>query len=286
MDNATGDNKNRYAFAFWSLLVAKHIFHEVYVSFMLVGHTHDDIDALFGRWSMQLKKENFPTIPSLMKSFMDVDSVPTVPHLIEEVPDFKTFIEGSLLDGDASLTSHTKAQLFKFYLNSTGVPIMKYKHYCTDSDWLPLEGEGIKLWREDAEGHSLWPRGEPMLVVHLPMRSVDDIYKGLSGFINYWETLCNEDGSGEYQRRFEHLVFYWRAVNASLKEPIEPSSTLKDSFWPSSRVERAEGDELNDDGEVREEFVEDDAFVGQLRDRPLPTFRVARDVYEGYFVAV
>ena len=143
MDNATGDNKNRYVFAFWSLLVAKHIFREVYVNFMLVGHTHDDIDALFGRWSMQLKKENFPTIPSLMKSFMDVDSVPTVPHLIEEVSDFKAFIEGSLLDGDASLTGHTKAQLFKFYLNSTGVPIMKYKHYCTNSDWLPSEGEGM-----------------------------------------------------------------------------------------------------------------------------------------------
>ena len=137
MDNATGDNKNRYVFSFWSLLVAKHIFREIYVSFMLVGHTHDDIDALFGRWSMQLKKENFPTIPSLMKSFMDVDSIPTISHLIEEVPDFKAFIEGSLLDGDASLTGHTKAQLFKFYLNSTGVPIMKYKHCCTNSDWLP-----------------------------------------------------------------------------------------------------------------------------------------------------
>ena len=103
-----------------------------------------------------------------------------------------------------------------------------------------------------------------MPVVHLPMRSVDDIYKDLSGFINYWETLCNEDGSGEYWRRFEHLVFYWHAVNASLKEPIEPSAILKDGFWPSSRVERAEGDELNDDGEVHEEFAEDDAFVGQL----------------------
>ena len=75
-------------------------------------------------------------------------------------------------------------------------------------------------------------------------------------------------------------------MNASLKEPIEPSMTLKDGFWPSSRVERAEGDELNDDGDVREEFAEDDAFVGQLRDRPLLTFRVARDVYEGYFVAI
>ena len=49
MDNATRDNKNRYVFCFWSLLVANKIFREVYVNFMIVGHTHDDIDALFGR---------------------------------------------------------------------------------------------------------------------------------------------------------------------------------------------------------------------------------------------
>ena len=59
-----------------------------------------------------------------------------------------------------------------------------------------------------------------MPVVHLPMQSVDDIYKGLSVFIKYWKTLCNEDGSGEYRRRFQHLVYYWRAVNATLKEEI------------------------------------------------------------------
>ena len=61
---------------------------------------------------------------------------------------------------------------------------------------------------------------------------------------------------------------------------------MKDGFWPSSRVERFEGDELDEDGKVREEFAEDDAFVGKLCNRPLPTFRMARDVYEGYFVAV
>ena len=80
MDNATGGNKNRYVYAYWSLLVAKRIFHEVYVNFMIVGHTHDDIDVLFGRWSMLLKKENFPTILALMKSFMDVESIPTITH--------------------------------------------------------------------------------------------------------------------------------------------------------------------------------------------------------------
>jgi hypothetical protein len=39
-----------------------------------------------------------------------------------------------------------------------------------------------------------------------------------------------------------------------------------------------------DDGTVREEYAEDIPFVGCRRDRPLPSFRVSRDVYAGYFL--
>ena len=46
--------------------------------FTTVGHTHDDIDALFGRWSMALKKESFLTIPLLMKLFLEVEAVPNI----------------------------------------------------------------------------------------------------------------------------------------------------------------------------------------------------------------
>ena len=88
LDNCAKDNKCRYVFCFWSLLVAKGIFKEVFVSFLMVGHTHDDIDASFGRWSMKLHEEDFPTIPLLMKSYMDLDNVPVIPHLIEEVSGF------------------------------------------------------------------------------------------------------------------------------------------------------------------------------------------------------
>jgi hypothetical protein len=48
LDNACLDNKNKYTFCFFSLLVRYGVFWEVYVNFMLVIHTHDDIDALFG----------------------------------------------------------------------------------------------------------------------------------------------------------------------------------------------------------------------------------------------
>jgi hypothetical protein len=49
LDNACLDNKNRYTLCFFLLLVVNGVFWELYINLMLVGHTHNDIDALFGR---------------------------------------------------------------------------------------------------------------------------------------------------------------------------------------------------------------------------------------------
>ena len=49
LDNTIGDNKNRFVFGFCSLLTYHGVFQEVYINFLIVGHTYDDIDALFGR---------------------------------------------------------------------------------------------------------------------------------------------------------------------------------------------------------------------------------------------
>ena len=48
LDNTTKDNKNHTVFAFLAWLVQSGNFHKVTVSFLPVGHTHEDIDALFG----------------------------------------------------------------------------------------------------------------------------------------------------------------------------------------------------------------------------------------------
>jgi hypothetical protein len=49
LDSACSDNKNRYVFSFFFLVVHKGVFCKVYINFLIVGYTHDDIDALFGR---------------------------------------------------------------------------------------------------------------------------------------------------------------------------------------------------------------------------------------------
>ena len=64
LDNCWKDNKCRFVKAFWTMLTVKGIFIEVHVPYLLVGHTHDDINASFGRLSMNLCERDHTTISS------------------------------------------------------------------------------------------------------------------------------------------------------------------------------------------------------------------------------
>ena len=48
LDNASRDNKNRFVFAFCSLLTYHGVFQKVYINFLIVGHTHDEMRCLAG----------------------------------------------------------------------------------------------------------------------------------------------------------------------------------------------------------------------------------------------
>jgi hypothetical protein len=165
LDNACSDNKNQYVFSFFSLLIHKGVFHEVYINFLIDGHTHEDIEAMFGRWSYILRAKDYLTLPIIMKSFIDAEKRPIIPHLIEEVPNFKAFVDGYLCSGNAALQGHTNAQQFKFYKDDNGWPMMQYKLLCTNSDWLPKEKGGIRLWQETVDGRPKLPSGSPIPVV-------------------------------------------------------------------------------------------------------------------------
>ncbi len=46
------------------------VFEEVKLGFLLVGHTHEDIDGCFGYLSKQLREENNYILANLMRAFM------------------------------------------------------------------------------------------------------------------------------------------------------------------------------------------------------------------------
>ena len=201
LNNATGDNKNQFIFLFCSLLTYHAVFQEVYINFLIVGHTHNNIDAFFGKWSYKPRGTDYSTLPLLMKSFLDTESQRVIPHLIEEVPDFKKFVEGYLCIGCDALVGHTNAQQFKFYKNANGWPLMQYKLLCIDNKWLPKKGGGIWLWKETEDGSLKVPRGDLKALKPQKMCGHDEVCKGIGGFLNLWSAMANDDFLGEFRRK-------------------------------------------------------------------------------------
>jgi hypothetical protein len=58
------------------------------------------------------------------------------------------------------------------------------------------------------------------------MRNFDEVAKGLGGFVNLWNTMANEDISGEFRRRNEPLSYYWRVLTPAMDAAILVPQTL------------------------------------------------------------
>jgi hypothetical protein len=54
LDNTVKQNKNKFLMGFLGLLIINGVFENIYVSFLPVGHTHEDIDQLFSRLAVAL----------------------------------------------------------------------------------------------------------------------------------------------------------------------------------------------------------------------------------------
>jgi len=70
MDYCVKDNKNRYLLAFLSFLTARDVFKEVQLGFLVVGHTHEDIDGCFGYLSKKLREQSNYCLADFMKMFV------------------------------------------------------------------------------------------------------------------------------------------------------------------------------------------------------------------------
>lgn len=78
-----------------------------------MGHTHKNIDAYFSYLSKKMKGQNIYTLTDLMKSFMDSkDNVAFIPELIEEVGDFKAYLDGFQHEGKSKSTGLGDMHLF------------------------------------------------------------------------------------------------------------------------------------------------------------------------------
>ncbi|KAL3687487.1 hypothetical protein R1sor_013796 [Riccia sorocarpa] len=110
MDNSAKDNKNLHVLAFFSELVIRGVFETVEVNFLMVGHTHEDVDALFSKVSAQTMHKDVLSLPALMAKIWDSEIMHPVPVLLEEVADYKSYVHGFL----KPLEGHSKPLGFRF----------------------------------------------------------------------------------------------------------------------------------------------------------------------------
>jgi len=70
-DNCWRENKNQFVFAFCSWLVAHGLFQEIRLSFLITGHTHEDIDRYFAKISQRLRQFGARTMNELIQVIQD-----------------------------------------------------------------------------------------------------------------------------------------------------------------------------------------------------------------------
>lgn len=72
LDNCTKENKNRFFFSFLEFLVQNGTFKQIFVGFLPVGHTHEDIDQAFSRTADRLRSNDAVTLLDMKSQLQTV----------------------------------------------------------------------------------------------------------------------------------------------------------------------------------------------------------------------
>ncbi len=139
MDNCVKNNKNCHLLMFLSLLITCEVL-EVQLGFLVVKHTHEDIDESFGYLLKKLKKKKNYVMADLMKTFMFSQNHPFIPQFIQEILDFKYWVNGYLNNGPDIFVSHMEMHLFWFFMDKIWWLVMKYKVFPINVLWSPKDG--------------------------------------------------------------------------------------------------------------------------------------------------
>ena len=91
------------------------------MGFLVVDHTHKDIDAYFSYLLKLLKMKNTYVLADLMKAFIDSQKTNAfILELIQEVADFKKFLHNYEHNSANKLIRLGEMHLFKFYVEENG----------------------------------------------------------------------------------------------------------------------------------------------------------------------
>ena len=153
------DNKNRWLLALLATLVEKNWFSEIQLNMLPPGHTHEDIDALFGEFGQQLPKYPIYDIDQAITEFFPRVYAKRQASIrqLQKVFDWKSYFNNFVVN----LGNHSRPRAFKFSLVQGSVHVWKkfITHCYYDSFYLTLV---FKMWVKSDPVFGSWqgPAGE------------------------------------------------------------------------------------------------------------------------------
>ncbi|GBG69412.1 hypothetical protein CBR_g4107 [Chara braunii] len=235
-DNCGGQNKNKYVFAFMAMLVKFRIFEVVEMGFMIVGHTHTDIDAKFSLFAKKMSGCDAYTMDELFDVLKASCEEEVDCTLLTEIADWKTAIDPYI---DHKIKGHATPHLFRFYMDGDNLAMM-YKEFCTDKKWESDTGP-VYWFKRDALNGWAGPEWGFQPYRESPNPEAGDFVNGIAGLRvlhrswensqNHWETQDEHTRAMNCRR-----LNYW-SDNLKKFENIsqEESGTrpLEGPFWPT-----------------------------------------------------
>ena len=271
LDNCGSENKNKYFMTFLAVLVHLGVFEKIKVSFLMVGHTHEDIDQFFSRLSVLWNPVDMYSIPQLLEvagyaSFdatkvqrsgrksMEEGQPKCVDHrMLTSSADIKTWLKPL----DQAWSGIQKFRAFVFDKNADGEVLMRVRscmcsastHQCPEQHkyWQPRhEGgdaarDGFRLFTP-AQADAL----DPARISKVSPKALDCTRAVMHG---YFSKLL------AYGRSFDK-----QAVDTDVDDEEDPQSSADDSDAVDNRDNKArkrQRDKLTEGIEWFEAFFDD-----------------------------
>ena len=136
LDNGP-DQKSKQFLAFIAYLVQMKVFNKIKVSYLLVGHTHEDPDQAFSHVGRFFRKvvQTILSVSSFIAALMNCFKTPTsIPRCVEQISycydttSLKQILDQNFARFDLAEETFDKCHYFVFKRNKEGRACMQYKH--------------------------------------------------------------------------------------------------------------------------------------------------------------
>ncbi|XP_071125906.1 uncharacterized protein [Mytilus edulis] len=175
-DNCFRENKNKFILSFLELLVHRRVFYEIQLSFLYVGHTHEDIDQIFSVFSDRLRHTDATTVPELHQNLYNAQEL----HGCYNV-------SGWLDPCIAGVKSHSKSNIFRYRYDEANKSVNVYYRKNSEQPWKTLRRGFFKV---RPNGLPLLPNSNPpVLMVSFHLLDMDVLKKGNS----IWSTYLTQE---------------------------------------------------------------------------------------------